>query len=282
MEFTKLQAHGNDFLIVDSGALPDAADLSALATSLCDRHFGAGADGLVVTGRSDVPTHEWWSRIFNADGGEAEVSGNGTRCLAAWLDATGAWPPDREYVRVGTVAGVKVVRRAGDGTYEAEMGRPILSSAEIPMLVDPPLERVVGFPLEVAGEHLDVTSVSMGNPHCSVFVDALSDVDVAGIGAAIERHEAFPARVNVEFVEVTAHDRIRVRFWERGVGVTLSSGTGSCAATVSAVLTGRCGRVVAVETDAGSLRVVWSDEDDIVRLTGRAEIVYTGKWRRAT
>jgi diaminopimelate epimerase len=120
----------------------------------------------------------------------------------------------------------------------------------------------------------------MGNPHCSIFVESLDDVDVKGIGAAIERHEAFPARVNVEFVEVVADDRIRVRFWERGVGATLSSGTGSCAATVSGALTGRCSRAVSVETDAGTLRVVWSEDDGIVRLTGRAEIVYTGIWLR--
>jgi diaminopimelate epimerase len=137
MDFTKLQAHGNDFLIVDFEAIPEASTLSDLAVAMCDRHFGAGADGLVVTGRSEDPTHEWWSRIFNADGGEAEVSGNGTRCLAAWLDSTRRWRHESETVRIGTVAGVKVVRRVGDGSFEAEMGRPALASVEIPIRVDP-------------------------------------------------------------------------------------------------------------------------------------------------
>jgi diaminopimelate epimerase len=283
MEFAKLQARGNDFLVILDDDLPKGASPNELAASICDRHYGAGADGLIVA-RVELggARHDCVSRIFNADGGEAEVSGNGTRCLAAYLLVTGRWPAGSDVVRIGTVAGVKAVRlverRASGGLFEMEMGTPEFASDAVPMRLDPPLERVMGFPLEVDGVTYEVTALSVGNPHCSLLLDDLDAVDFREVGPKIERHPLFPQRVNVEFVQVLASDRIRVRFWERGAGETLSSGTGSSAATVAAIVNGRAGREVTVETPAGDLHTHWRESDGVVLLTGPASLVYRGQW----
>jgi diaminopimelate epimerase len=276
MNFAKLQACGNDFLVAVSADLPAGVEPGRVAARLCDRHYGAGADGVTLVTRTAAG---WASRIFNADGSEAEVSGNGTRCVAAWLDRAGHWPADAEHVDIATAAGVKRVRRAGGaGLYEMEMGVPRLASGEVPMAIDPPVERVVGYPVVVDGVEHAVTAVSVGNPHCSILLDDLDAVDFRAVGALLERHALFPERVNVEFVQVLAPDRIRARFWERGVGETLSSGTGSCAAAVASALSGRSGRSVEVETPAGPLRVTWREADGVLLLTGPAQWLYTGRW----
>jgi len=278
MYFTKLQAHGNDFIVIASEEVADVDDLGNLARKMCDRHFGAGADGIVVVALDRSDDAECSTRIFNADGGEAEVSGNGTRCVAAWLDATGAWPPERDEVRIATKAGVKSVRRAGNCRYEADMGVPRFASDSIPMSLVPRREKVVRHPIRIHGAPVEVTAVSVGNPHCSVFVEDLAETDTVSVGRALEVCDEFPERTNVEFVQVLARDRIRVRFWERGVGTTLSSGTGSCAASVAAALAGYVDRDVTVETDSGSLHVTWAVEDDRLHLTGTAVSVYAGNW----
>jgi diaminopimelate epimerase len=281
MRFAKLHALGNDFIVVERTDVPDGVPLGRLAEAVCDRHFGAGADGMVVAeSRAESGDGGWTSRIFNADGGEAEVSGNGTRCLAAYVDATGRWPSDGDALRIATAAGIKLVRRAGAaGVYEMEMGVPRFASADVPMALEPPLDRVVGFPLEVDGARYAVTALSVGNPHCTLFPDDLDAIDFRALGAKIERHPLFPNRVNVEFVSVEAPDRLRVLFWERGVGETLASGTGASAATVAAAMNGLAGRSATVETVAGSLRATWRESDGMVVLAGPAALVYTGTWR---
>src|SRR5262249_3450274 len=152
--------------------------------------------------------------------------------------------------------------------------------ADVPMVLDPPRDRVVGYPLEVDGARYAVTALSVGNPHCTLFPDDLDAVDFRALGAKIERHPLFPNRVNVEFVRVEAPDRLRVLFWERGVGETLASGTGASAATVAAAANGLAGRSVTVDTAAGSFRATWRESDDVVVLAGPAELVYTGTWRK--
>jgi diaminopimelate epimerase len=282
MRFAKLHALGNDFVVVERSEIPGEVALGALAEAVCDRHFGAGADGVVIAEERDgADGPAWSSRIFNADGGEAEVSGNGTRCLAAYVDATGRWPDGGAALRIATAAGVKLVRRAGaPGLYEMEMGVPRFASADVPMALDPPRDRVVGYPLEVDGARYAVTALSVGNPHCTLFPDDLDAIDFRGLGASIERHPLFPNRVNVEFVAVEAADRLRALFWERGVGETLASGTGASAAAVAAAANGLAGRSVTVETAAGSLRATWRESDDVVVLAGPAELVYTATWRK--
>ena len=282
MNFWKLQALGNDFLVVERSEVGEETDLGDLALALCDRHCGVGADGLVVVGRSEEPSADVVSRIFNADGGEAEVSGNGTRCVAAYVDARGRWPGGTEDLRVATAAGtrrVRVVERADRAwRFEMDMGAPRFSTAEIPMQLEPPRDRVVDYPLEVGGATHRVTALSIGNPHCTILVDDLTAVDYRAIGPAIERHPAFPERTNVEFVESVGAGRLRALFWERGVGETLSSGTGASAATVAAILANRVTSPVAVESPAGTLHVAWSGEGEPVLLTGPVETVFEVRW----
>jgi diaminopimelate epimerase len=275
MPFTKLQALGNDFIVVRAGDLPPAGDLRAIAIAMCDRHLGAGADGVVYVWEDDGVACD--TRIFNADGSEAEVSGNGIRCVAAWRDEAGLWRRDAD-LHLRTAAGLKVVRRAPGQRFAMEMGAPRFDTASLPMAIEPPRAHFVDEPLRAGVVDVRVTAVSVGNPHCSVFVADADATNAAELGPVLERHPVFPRRTNVEFVQVLARDRLRVRFWERGVGATLSSGTGAAAALVAAVANGRVGRLAKVEMPAGAVEVEWREKDDVVVLTGPAELVYKGVW----
>ncbi|HXG64143.1 MAG TPA: diaminopimelate epimerase [Blastocatellia bacterium] len=284
IRFSKVQGLGNDFLIIRTGDVSALGDAPEMAIRMCDRNFGAGADGIVFIARARHEDHEhadFDSRIFNADGSEAEISGNGTRCAAAYLYYTGTWGEPE--VKIRTAAGVKrgrLVSRAGPRfEFAFDMGRPRLSSDAIGMALDPPLDEVVRYPLRLGGDVFEVTCVSMGNPHCALFVPNLGEVNLAEIGPLIEDHPIFPNRTNVEFVRVISRDEIEVRFWERGVGRTLSSGTGSSSAAIAAALNGLTGRNVRVLTAGGELEVDWR-EDDTVILTGPAEMIYEGRWLR--
>lgn len=285
MLFYKFQALGNDFLIVRESELRQATDdWEDLARKICDRHFGAGADGLEVLLDGARPADaDFAVRLFNADGGEAPISGNGTRCVAAYLYLIEKW--NKPMVRIATGAGIKhlqVIERTPISlVFETEMGAPRLRSEEIPLRLDKPLERVVWQPLDVLGWTVEFTSVSMGNPHCSIFLnDRLPDferIDWRRLGAAIEKHPAFPECTNVEFIHVLNRDEIEVRFWERGCGETLASGTGACAAALAAMLNELTERRVKVRTAAGELLVEWR-ADDVVVQTGAARAVYRGEW----
>ncbi|MBI3651935.1 MAG: diaminopimelate epimerase [Acidobacteria bacterium] len=279
MKFTKLQGLGNDFLIIPVGDVKRLKSPEKLAQTICERHYGAGADGVVFVAATSHDEAEFASRIFNADGSEAEISGNGTRCVAAYFYYQGLW--SEPAIRIATIAGVKtgrLVRRDRRRfDFEFAMGKPKLASAEIPMHLDESLERVVSYPLIMGGDLQEITCTSMGNPHCSVFVSRLEEFNIDELGSLLEHHPAFPFRTNVEFVQVNSRDEIAVRFWERGVGRTLSSGTGSCGAAIAAMLNGYTERAVSVKTPGGTLQVVWQD-DDTVNLTGSAEVIYEGVW----
>lgn len=281
MQFTKLQAVGNDFLIVQ---VEDALSLRSpdeTARSMCHRNYGAGADGVIFVARSEDDDADFVSRIFNADGSEAEISGNGTRCVAAYLYNSKLWTEAE--VRIATAAGVKrgrlVARDHLKFDFEFDMGEPQFSSLSLPMALDEAIDSVVSYPLNLGGEIIEVTCLSMGNPHCTLFVNDLDAIHLEEIGPLIEDHPVFPNRTNVEFARVVARDEIEVLFWERGVGRTMSSGTGSCAAAVAAALNGLTARSVRVLTAGGALRVDWRD-DNSVALTGWAEVVYEGCWLR--
>jgi diaminopimelate epimerase len=288
MKFIKFHGYGNDYLVIDAAELRDAASLAGFARRACDRHFGAGADGVAVVEQvADDPAADFRVRIFNPDGSEAAMSGNGTRCAASALFYEGVW--SREELRLSTRSGVKVYRLLAEdrarGRYRfaAEIGRPRFTSASVPMRTDEPLERVVDHPLEVApGETVRVTALEMCNPNCCLFVDDFEGVDWRRLGRLIESHARFPERTNVEFIRVVSRERIEVRIWERGVGETLSSGTGSSAAAVAACVNGLTGRRVTVETPGGRLEVEWRDVDGEVVLTGEAEVVYRGEWLKET
>ena len=274
LRFVKTQALGNDFILVeqDTSVPPDYPEL---ARRICHRHFGVGGDGLILW----TPAQDRFRlRIFNRDGSEAECSGNGLRCVAAYLIEHGRWGKDE--IRLETISGLYTLRRVGQ-QYEADMGIPGLTPSEIPFIPPAPMERIVNYPLRAAdGERVAITACSTGNPHCSLFVDELNEEYVQKIGPVLERHQAFPHGTNVEFIHVLNHTEIEVAFWERGVGTTYASGTGSCGATVASILNGKTGRDVTVHTKAGKLVVEWP-EDGRLKLTSTANVVAEGRYLEA-
>ena len=274
--FTKFQGAGNDFLILEGTPerlIPSPKELQRL----CDRRFGVGADGIVFLsvpgGGTGVDAD---LRLFNSDGGEAEISGNGTRCAAAYLAMKGV---SSNPLAIRTQAGLKTLRlishHANQWEFEMSMGAPILAPKEIPFLPSTAVpEPVVGYSLPLASGTRRVTVTSMGNPHCSIEVNDF-DWDWRSCGREIETHPFFPRRTNVEFYRVISRHSIEVRFWERGVGETLSSGTGSSAAAVAAILNHQAESPVTVRTVGGDLAVRWDGAG--VFLTGPAEITFHGE-----
>jgi diaminopimelate epimerase len=264
---------GNDYVVVD-GYHHDVRDPSALARFACDRRFGVGSDGLLLalpSDRADVRM-----RMFNVDGSESEMCGNGLRCLVrfAWERGLVA-RKDRLTAQTGAGVLDVEVERSGDrlGSVTVDMGRPRLERGEIPMAGAP--GRVLDEPLEVGGRTLSVTAVSMGNPHAVTWVDDPATYPVEVVGPALETHPAFPRRTNAHFVQVLGPAEVRMRTWERGCGETLACGTGACAVTVAAATTGRTGRDLRPQVRGGELRVRWR-ADDHVLLSGPAVEVFTG------
>ena len=293
MHFIKFHGYGNDYLVFEGAELAGVGSLNDFARRLCDRHFGAGADGIAVVerlegavARSAPGEADFSLRIFNHDGSEAAMSGNGSRCAAAYLHQQGLWT--RDELRFATRHGVKLYRlreRLGAGRFrfEAEIGRPRFDSASIPMLVETaaaaPLPQVRNYPLPLStGETVAITALQMCNPNCCVFVEDFAATDWRRLGREIEPHRQFPEKTNVEFIRVRDRQHIEVRVWERGVGETLSSGTGACAAAVAAIINDQTDRHVRVSMPGGLLEVLWREDDGEVLLTGTAEMVYSGEW----
>ena len=281
MQFIKFHGFGNDYLVFEAERLSGVNSLNEFARAVCDRHYGAGADGITVVSRAQEDEDADFNvRIFNVDGSEAALSGNGTRCTVAYLYYRGLW--SRDELRLKTRSGVKLYRlreRISDGHYwfESELGRPGLDSASVPMLTDEPRERVTDYPLMVEGENLRVSALSMGNPNCIIFVDDFDDMDWRRVGRTLENHEQFPDRTNVVFVRVIDRGNIEVRLWERGVGETKSSGTCSCAAAVATIINDKADRHVNVHTEGGLIEVLWREDGEVI-MTGRADVVYGGEW----
>ncbi len=276
MQFTKMQGAGNDYVYVDCFRQPMPHDPAGLSRTVSDRHFGIGGDGLILICPSDKADARM--RMFNADGSEGEMCGNGIRCVAKYLHDHGLVRKPTLTVETGrgvltleAEVSAGVVRRV-----RVDMGEPILEARHIPTTLpgDPPLEVSLG----VGGQTLRVSCVSMGNPHCITFVDAVTDAHVLGLGPQVEGHPAFPRRVNAEFVRVNRPDDVTVRVWERGSGETLACGTGACAVTVAGVLTGRTGRRVTAHLPGGDLLLYWSETDNHVYMTGPAAEVFSGEW----
>jgi len=274
--FAKFHALGNDFIVARARGLPRS--LPALARAIADRHAGVGADGFLVVLPPHSRKHTARVRFFNADGSEPEVSGNGLRCVGAFLLTE---KRSRRRLEIETAAGVKSLRlvrgEKGKWTFEVAMGAPILAPADIPFLARFARAPIVGFPLRTRSGTLAVTLTSMGNPHCTVFVAGFASSDWRGLGSEIEANELFPNRTNVEFVRVISRREIEVRFWERGVGETMSSGTGSCAAVVACILNGLTDRRVRVRSVAGDLKVEWPDQGE-VKLSGPAQRIALGTY----
>jgi diaminopimelate epimerase len=277
MKFTKMQGAGNDYVYVD-GFTTTIADPAALARAVSDRHFGVGGDGLILILPSAVAAVRM--RIFNADGSEAEMCGNGLRCVAKYAYDHGL--VETLGITVETGAGLLPVEMFTNAAGRVDrvrvnMGRPRLTRAEIP-LSGPPEQRVIDQELAVLDRTLRINCVSMGNPHCVIFVDDLANFPVAEYGPAIEQHPLFPRRTNVEFVQVLSAGEVRQRTWERGAGETLACGTGAAAVTVAGLLTGRTGNRLLNHLAGGDLEMAW-DGDGEVFMTGPAVEVFTGDYQ---
>ncbi len=271
LPFTKMHGLGNDFVVLDgvSRRLPEVAPH---ARFLCDRRFGIGCDQLLVVLPARDATCDLRMQIFNADGSEVEMCGNGIRCFARFVVERGL--TTKEEIRVETGAGVIIPRLEGE-LVRVDMGRPRLAGPEIPVASDEAV--VIGHPLEVAGEERRFTCVSMGNPHGVCFVEAVADLDLSRLGPAVEHHPFFPQRANIEFVQVDTPDEVTVRVWERGAGETLACGTGASAVCVAGVLEGRSERDITVHLPGGDLQLAWSERDDHVYMAGPTAEVFTGE-----
>jgi diaminopimelate epimerase len=277
MRFTKMHGIGNDYVYINCFDVPFPKDPADLARKMADRHFGVGGDGLILICPSDNGA-DARMRMYNVDGSEAEMCGNGLRCVAKYVSDHGI--KQAEALRIQTGNGILTVdleKKSGKvERVRVNMGQPILEGARIPTKLagNPPLD----VPLAVDGRTFQVTCVSMGNPHCVTYVEKATDDLVLRLGPVIEHSPMFPARVNVEFIEIISPREIRQRTWERGSGETLACGTGASAVCVAGVLTGRTERRIINHLRGGDLELEWRESDNCVYKTGPATEVFSGEW----
>jgi diaminopimelate epimerase len=276
MRFTKMHGIGNDYVYISTFDQEPPADPAQLAVAVSDRHFGIGGDGLILIMPSEGADARM--RMFNADGTESEMCGNGVRCVAKYLYDHGIVPQKQVNIKTGrgiltldleVVAG-RVQR------VKVDMGSPIFEPDRIPTLLtgSPP----VLAPIDVDDRVLAVTAVSMGNPHAVVYVEDVDGFPLQSLGPKLEQHKAFPRRVNVHVVQVLAPAEVKMRTWERGSGLTLACGTGACAVCVAGALTGRTERTIIAHLPGGDLELSWPDDRSSVCMTGPATEVFSGEW----
>jgi len=280
IEFIKFHGYGNDYIVIEAAQLNNVATLGEFARQICSRHYGAGADGIAVVSRLDGDDADYLVRIFNPDSSEAGLSGNGTRCAAAYLHYRKLWTA--EELRLQTRTGLKryflrAETRPGEYVFASELGRPRLDNASVPFLTEQPMDPVINYPLSVNGETFAITALQMGNPNCCIFVDDFDSLDWRSVGRAIEVHPQFPDRTNVTFVRVLNRAEIELRIWERGVGETTASGTCSCAAAIASMVNGKTDRKLTAFTAGGHVEIHWRDDNEVV-ITGSAAVVYQGQW----
>ena len=272
-----MEGLGNDFIILDDrdGAIEAFISYGDLAEKLCHRRFGIGGDGIIVLKNSE--THDCRFRIFNCDGSEPEMCGNGMRCFAKYIYEKGIL--DQKIIRVETLAGTVIPEVITDDdnavvSVKVDMGEPVLTSDRIPVVHDQ--AECINQPFEVAGEDqaLNFTTVSMGNPHAVTFVADADAVDLKDVGPKVETHHRFPEKTNVEFVQVISDSELRMRVWERGAGITLACGTGACAVLTAAHLNGHTGRCAVIHLDGGDLEISWDPDTNHIFKTGPAQLVF--------
>lgn len=276
-KFSKMEGLGNDFVVFDDRDLEVGNNFSYndLSVKLCDRHFGVGADGLIVVLNST--THDIKYRIFNPDGSEPQMCGNGMRCFAKFVYENKI--VSKEEFTVETLAGtiiprVNVNENGKVETVRVDMGEPVLEAKKVPFISKN--ERAVSEEIEIDGVKLNVTAVSMGNPHAVFFVDKATDYLVRTIGSQVEVFERFPEKTNVEFIEVLSKNEMNMRVWERGAGETLACGTGACATLVAAVLNGKTENRALIHLMGGDLTIEWNQETNHIFKTGPAKLVFNG------
>ena len=274
MKFTKMHGIGNDYVYVNcfEESVKNPAEVSKFVS---DRHFGIGSDGLILISPSAIA--DFRMNIYNADGSQAEMCGNGIRCVAKYVYDFGL--TDKTEISVETLAGIKYLRLQVENgkvaSVEVNMGAPILEPKEIPVAVEE--SPVVNVPVEVKGKIYHMTCVSMGNPHAIIFMNNVKDLDIAAIGPYFENHTVFPKRTNTEFVEVLDRNTVNMRVWERGSDETLACGTGACATTVACILNDKTENEVTVHLLGGDLKIRWDREANQVYMTGPATVVFDGE-----
>lgn len=277
LNFIKMHGLGNDFILINSTREKiEGIKLHSLAIEICDRHFGVGADGLLILWPSEKA--DFRMQIINSDGSEAEMCGNGIRCFALYVYENSE--EKKEVISVETKAGIVIPAIiVEDNTIqgiEVDMGVPRLKRSQIPMLGDEK-EKVLNEEIKINNQTFKFTAVSMGNPHCIIFADNLDAINLEDIGPKIETNALFPESTNVEFVKVLNRNEIEVKVWERGAGVTLACGTGACAAVVAANLNNKTDKNVLVHLPGGDLAIAW-EEDNHITMRGPAEKVFEGKY----
>ncbi len=275
MEFTKMQGAGNDYVYVDCFK-EKVVNPSELSRRISDRHFGVGSDGLILIKPSDRA--DFYMEMYNADGSEGKMCGNGIRCVGKYVYDNGL--TDKTEISVDTLSGVKYLKlNVVDGkvdTVRVDMGAPILTPREIPVNIAEDI--VKDYPVTIGEKTYRITCVSMGNPHCVTYMDDVDNLKIEDIGPLFEKNEMFPEQVNTEFVRVIDRDNLQMRVWERGSGETLACGTGTCAAAVASILNGYCNDTVKVKLSGGELKITWDREKNIIYMEGPARTVFTGNW----
>lgn len=274
MKFTKMQGIGNDYVYVNCFE-ETVENPAAVSEFVSDRHFGIGSDGLVLIMKSDCA--DFRMRMFNADGSEAEMCGNATRCVGKYVYDNGL--TDKTDITLETKAGIKYLKLFTENgkvtRVTVNMGEPILTPQLIP--VDYTGEEFINKVISVDGTEYAITCVSMGNPHAVVYMDNIENLDIETLGPKFELHQIFPKRINTEFVKVIDENTVEMRVWERGAGETLACGTGACAVLVASVLNGKCERKSTVRLIGGELTIEWREDDNCVYMTGPAEKVFDGE-----
>lgn len=284
IEFKKYQGLGNDFILIDNRDRATMKLSAKRASELCDRNFGVGADGVIFAMPPTQSGEDYAMRMYNSDGTEPEMCGNGIRCLARFVSDCDGLPP--KAYKVGTLAGLIQPELRADGQVAVDMGEPIFEPSQVPTTIPATRDgKVVRGEVPVDGETWLVTAVSMGNPHCVTF-GRFNECDEGGLnldtfplstfGPKLESHAAFPRKCNVEFTEVKSRNYVKMNVWERGAGATLACGTGACATVVAGVLEGRVDRKCTVELPGGPLEIEWRESDNRVIMTGPAEYVFSG------
>lgn len=274
MKFTKMQGIGNDYIYVNCFE-ETVTDPKALAITVSDRHFGIGSDGLIMICKSDYA--DFRMRMFNADGSEGEMCGNGIRCVGKYVYDKGL--TDKKTVSVETLAGIKILELfIVDKEVEkvkVDMGEPILKPSDIPVLIDG--ENCISSEINTDEDSYLATCVSMGNPHAVVYVESVNAIEIEKKGPSMENNKVFPNRVNTEFVEILNSGELKMRVWERGSGETLACGTGACAVLVASVLNNKSSRKNTIHLLGGELEVEWNENDNHVYMTGPAVTVFEGE-----
>ncbi len=275
MKFTKMQGAGNDYIYINC-LEEEVVNSSEVSKFVSDRHFGIGADGLILIKPSQRADFEM--AMYNADGSQGEMCGNAIRCVAKYVYDRGM--TDQTELSIDTLAGIKYLELSlEDGKVtrvKVNMGAPCLTAAQIPVKADS--DQVISQPIEVQGKTYEMTAVSMGNPHCVVFLEEdVRELNLEAIGPAFEHHPRFPKRINTEFVNVIDKSTLRMRVWERGSGETLACGTGSCATAVAAILNGKTESEITVHLMGGELEIAWAGGDAPVYMTGPAVTVFDGE-----